>query len=465
MRQKLGGTAALAALIALFLIAAQFHAVRPPSKPLSMARSFEVTDKAIISTSAFTLDRVLTQLVQRSGVTSVTPQQLLRQMFDTQNPKPGLADATAPHCNDTILNGQPSFNGFPRFCPTPEAGLAATPYAYDEWFTLGVMNRFDLAPADGSNCGQYRMVFAHREPDPTLINRLHLIFEAVLPNPHPELGLQGCRPVAQFWSDLSSIDSMDVRAQRLEKFFFEGLDGFAPVVDPPNYAEPGGIRSLQQHVTPPGQRFYQFRLAKDCSSGDCTLRMIPDVVENQVFGPLADGRNTSSIARQFRTDFVSQVATLAVDDINLFSMEVPKRYLVVESNPTGDNSVQAIAASFDLGKTSPDGSDFKNRIQTELTRIGSTLTPENIMQRAMFESCFGCHGLNGPGIALGDNVKIAFSPNFGSQFISEDHLDDGEGGPKSRFGVDPIIQTQFAPHRMQILQDFLRNGTPPVHSK
>lgn len=465
MRKRVLGTAAVAAAMLLFLTGAQFHGVRPPSKPLSMARSFEVTDMAIVSTPAFTLDRVLTQLVQRSGVTSVTPQQLIRQMFDTQNARPGLADPSGPHCNDTILNGQPSFNGFPRRCPTPEGSLAATPYTSNEWFTLGLVNRFDVAPPDGSNCGQYRMVFAHRENDPTFIQRLHVIFEAVLPNPHPEQGLAGCRPVAQFWSDLSSIDSMDVRAQRLEKFFFEGLDGFTPVVDPPNYATLGGIRTLEQRPVPPGQRFFQFRLVKGCGSGDCTLRMVPDVVENQVFGRLADGRNTSAVARQFRNDFISQVATLAVDDINLFHMEVPKPYLVGDSNPNDDPAIQEISGSFEQGETSSDGPDFKNRIQAELTRLGSTLTPENVMHRADFESCFGCHGLNGAGILLGDKVTIAFSPKFGSQFISEDNLDDGDGGPKSRFGVDPIIQTQFAPHRMQILTDFLRNGTPPVHSK
>jgi hypothetical protein len=463
MRQTVLRKGAVAAATVLLLVGAQFRAVRP-SRPLSMARSFVVTDKAIISTPAFTLDRVLTQLIARSGVTSVTPQQLIRPMFDSQNPRPGLADVSAPHCDDTILNGQPSFNGFPRRCPTPEAALAATPYTSDEWFTLGLVNRFDVAPADGSFCGQYRMVFAHRESDPTRIRRLHVIFEAMLPNPHPEQGLAGCRPVAQFWSDLSSIDSMDVRAQRLEHFFFEGLDGFAPVVDPPNFAVVGGIRTLEQRVAPDGQRFYQFRLQKACTAGDCTLRMVPDVVENSPFGILADGRNTTPAARQFRDAFISQVETLAINDINLFHMEVPPPFLVGESNPIVDPAAQFIGIAFDNGKTSPDGADFKNRIQVELTRVGSTLTPENVMKRAEFESCQGCHGFNGD-VGLGGGVKIQFSPNFQSQFISEDHLDDGEGGPQSRFGVDPIIQNQFAPHRMQILQDFLRNGTLPVHSK
>ena len=464
MRKRILTTIAISAAVLISLTAAQFHASRPPSKPLSMARSFVVTDKAIVSSSSFTLDRVLTQLIARSGVTSVTAQQLIRQMFDTQNPRPGLAEVAAPHCDDTIVNGVPSFNGFPRRCPTPEATLAATPYTTDEWFTLGLVNRFDVAPPDGSNCGQYRLVFAHREDDPIKIQRLHLIFEAVLPNPHPEAGLAGCRPVAQFWSDLSSIDSMDERRQRIEKFFFEGLDGFAPVVDPPNFAEPGGIRSLQQRLAPAGQRFYQFRLAKDCGSNDCTLHMIPDVIENSPFGLLADGRTTTPVAHAFRDEFIKHVATLAIEDINLFHMQISKQFLMVESNPINDPTAQAIDGAFDAGKTSPEGADFKNRIQAELTRAGSTITPENVMRRAAFESCFGCHGFNG-NVGLGGSVKIAFSPNFGAQFISEDNFDDGEGGPKSRFGVDPIIQTQFAPHRMQILQDFLRNGTAPEHSK
>src|ERR1051326_9053773 len=319
MRQKLAGTAALAALISLFLTAAQFHAVRPPSKPLSGTRSFEITDQAIVSDPAFTLDRVLTQLVARSGVPSLTPQQLLRQLFDTQNPTLGLAEVSAPNCDDIALNGKPSFNGFPRRCPTPEGALAATPYTSDEWFTIGIANRFDLTPPDGSNCGQYRMIFAHREANPDFV-QLHLIFEAVLPNPHPELGLQGCRAVAQFWSDLSSIDSMETRRQRIEKFFFEGLDGFAPVIDPANFAFPGGVRTLQQTIPDPHNRFYQFRLAKQCANtngnGDCMLRFVPDVLENQPYGFLFKDNS----AQAFRAEFLRQVPALAVDDLMLFQM-------------------------------------------------------------------------------------------------------------------------------------------------
>ena len=453
MQPKLAGTAALAALSAFVLPGAQFRAVRQPSKPLSVTRSFEITDKAIVSDPSFTLDRVLTQLVQRSGVPSLTPQQLLRQMFDTQNPRPGLADASAPHCDDTILNGQPSFNGLPRRCPTPEGALAATPYTSDEWFTLGIANRFDLTPPDGSNCGQYRLVFAHREANPDAV-QLHLIFEAVLPNPHPTLGLQGCRAVAQFWSDLSSVDSMETRRQRLEKFFFLGLDGFVPVVDPANLAFPGGVRTLQQTIPDPHNRFYQFRLVKQCDNGGCTLRFQPDVLENQPYGLLF--KDTSSQGQAFRADFLKQVPGLATDDLLLFQMHIPNQYLMVESNPADTSPLPFVYEGFETPS-------FMNDIQGELNRIGSKLTPVEIINRATEEGCVGCHGFSG-GVYFGGNVKLAIG-FLGLPMISDKIMMDGEGGPGTRYGVDPIVEKQFIPHRMQILQDFLRNGTAPVHSK
>lgn len=447
-------------LVAVALIAVtalpKSRAIRTgPPKPIVATRSIEVTDKAIVA--AFPLERVLAQLIARSGVTGLTPQQLVRQLYDTQNPRPGLADPAGPHCDDTLVGGTPSFNGFPRRCPTPEAQLAATPYVEGEYFTLGVVNRFDLTPPDGANCGQYRLVFAHRETE--LLDRLHFIFEAVLPSPNPSAGLAACRPVAQFWADISAVDSMDERRARLERFFFDGLPGFAPVIDPANFRAAGGIRTLQQKQG--NNRFYQFRLVKDCASGDCTLRFMPDVLENMPFGRLFDGNHDTPIARQFRAEFVKHVATLAIKDLNLFRMQIPSEYLMAESNPLPTEPAFAYTTAFDRGATTPAGVAFRNAMQAELTRIGSTLTIQQLLQRAEHQSCFGCHGFNG--IPLGEGVKLELG-FFSNQMISEDTLSDGEGGPQSRYGVDPIIEKQFIPHRIQIIEDFLRNGTPPVHS-
>jgi hypothetical protein len=468
MRRGTIGTVSIAIAVGVLLTAARNRAVRPPEVPvvLSVTRSFEVTDKAIVA--SFTLTRVLTQMIERSGVKGVTADQLIRQMFDTQNPRAGSFDPEGPHCDDTFTNGVPSFNGFPRRCPAPEGKLAAVQNLAGQFFTLGVMNRFDQAPPDGSNCGQYRMVFAHKDSETsasTLVRR-HLIFEAILPNPNPALGLVACRPVAQFWANLSAVDSMDERRAQLDKFFFQGLDGFVPVVDAPNFAEPGGIRTLQQSAdasTNLSVRFYQFRIAKQCGSAGCTLRFTPDVLENMPFGLLFDGANTSAQARALRAEFVRHVQTLAIEDLNLMSMKLPRDYLMAESDPLGNGAVMFFEQAFNNGKTTPDGIAFQASIQSELDRAGSKLTPNNVMTRAEELNCSGCHGFNGA-VPFGGNVKLVIGFQ-GNQMISEDIFADGEAGPSTRYGIDPIIEKQFIPHRMQILTDFLRSGTPPVHSQ
>src|SRR4051794_33235581 len=105
----------------------------PPATPAPLAldasRSLTVTDIPLLE-NAFPFRRVLDRLVAGSSTTS---EQLIRQMFDTQNPHPGMADAAAPHCDDFLVAGMPAVNSFPRRCPTPEGKLAALPVAPDQY--------------------------------------------------------------------------------------------------------------------------------------------------------------------------------------------------------------------------------------------------------------------------------------------------------------------------------------------
>ena len=176
----------VAAAVVLLSVGARHRVVTPPgSIPLDVHRSLVLTD--LNDTVGFTLQRVLQALITDSGATDTTPLSMYRQWFDTQNPKPGLAMADAPHCDDFMTNGMPSFNGFPRRCPTPEGPLAASnPFATKtvvggDYTPMGVINRFDLTPADGSNCGRYRIIFANTTKHPPF-EKLHIMFDAVLPN-------------------------------------------------------------------------------------------------------------------------------------------------------------------------------------------------------------------------------------------------------------------------------------------
>ena len=445
---------------ALLSVAAGRHRASAPPATLALnaSRSFAVTDIPLLE-KAFPFRRVLDSIVAGSATTS---EQLIRQMFDTQNPRPGMADATAPHCDDFLVDGMPTFNGFPRRCPTPEGKLAAVPFAPDQYEPLALINRFDMAPADGGNCGQYRIIYEGTVPTP---GHVDVILEAVLPNPHRELGLAGCRPVAQFWADLSAVDSLEERRVRLERFFFDGIDGFEGVLRADHYtlASGGGIRTRHTTVVTiptPAARTYQFRTERQCPpSGACVLRLVPDVLENFPFGPMFDASIDTPVARAFRENFIAQIPTLAINDLNLMRMKVDRQFLVGESNPLDATRAFDYIAPFLGSQSTDEGKAFRARIDAELKRIGSDLTPENIVARAQTQTCSGCHFVPqsiGGGLIFPGAFDIAQVTQF-------DRL-PGDGGPNSRWGISAAMEKVFLPNRVRILREFLQSGQPPEHS-
>lgn len=423
---------------------------------LNPRRSFVVTSQAILT--AFGFQRVIEAIVDRSG-SATTARALVQQMFDTQNPKPGLHAANAPHCDDFLVDGQPSFNGLPRRCPTPEGALATADPFDGAFIPLALVNRFDQAPADGSNCGQYRLIFARVSANPA--DRLHIIFEAVLPNPRPEAGLEACRAVAEFWANLSGIESVDLRRAALEQFFFTGIDGFAPVLDPDHFSLPsgGGIRTMQNTAASAvGVRFYQFRLAKRCDSGGCDLVAEPDILQNMPFGRFFDATYDTAAARAFRDAFVARIPSLAIDDVNLYSIEIPRQFLMAESDPVDGEFAFAYGVAFRRALSTPPGAGFADRIKAALKSAGSGLTPDQLVMRAETQSCVGCHILFGP---VGDGVEFPRGIDAFQQ-VSEKFVEQGPSGPQ--FAISGAMQNVYVPHRMQILERFLADGTPPVHS-
>jgi len=451
------------AILALPLLtsATRRRAVSRPEDPLPLEvhRSFAVTDPAILD--GFSFERVMNTLVERSGVRGMTATRLFQQWFDTQNPKPGLAEANAPHCDDFLLDGQPSFNGFPRRCPTPEGVLATSqPFVPPSYVPLALINRFDLTAVDGSNCGEYRIIFALTAKKSPL-DKIHLIFEGVLPNPNLSAGLAGCRPVAQFWADLSNVDSISERRARLENFFFNGIPGFPPLVHPDHYgsASGGSIRSMHYtfnanpHV---GPRFYQFHLEKNCDGDNCTLSMQPDVLANVPVARLFDGRNESPVAVRFRQEFIRHIQTLAVPDVNGFFMHIPREFLLAEGDVL--QSAFGYSVGFTTGLLSLAGQQFKGAIRAELKRVGSTLTPTEVIARAETQTCTGCHFVAAP---IGDGMQFP-SPSPLFQHVGEEFQEPGEAGP--RYALSPARRTVFLPHRMEILRRFLSSGQAPIHS-
>jgi hypothetical protein len=182
------------------------------ARTIDSRRSLAVTEQSILARFAF--ERVMNQLVAQSGVPGLTSLDLFRQWWDTQNPRPGLE--LGPHCDDEVSsNGETILNGFSYTCRTgPAEGIQATsgdPYTDpatnpDAYLPIGLFNRFDLARADGVNCGEYRIVYAKHSGITNGLERNLLIFEAALPNPDLDQGLDGCRKIVEFWSKLSQTD-------------------------------------------------------------------------------------------------------------------------------------------------------------------------------------------------------------------------------------------------------------------
>jgi hypothetical protein len=77
---------------------------------------------------------------------------------------------------------------------------------------VDTFDRFDVAPVDGSRCGEYRIVFAHQNGVTNRVDPNLLIFEATSPNPT----LGGAFRSHSFWSGLSSLPNITVRADRLD---------------------------------------------------------------------------------------------------------------------------------------------------------------------------------------------------------------------------------------------------------
>ncbi|WP_158502221.1 NBR1-Ig-like domain-containing protein [Vitiosangium sp. GDMCC 1.1324] len=425
----------------------------PAPVPLDALRSLAVTEKNILA--RFGGRRVFSKLVADNAGAGFTADQLFRQLWDTQNPAPGQPDLPGmPHCTD---NGN-TLNDFPYVCRPSEGGQArpTSVINLDSYAAVGLYNRFDLAPVDGSDCGQYRIVLARLPFSPA--SRNFIIFESVLPNPHPELGLEGCRPVVRFWSGLSADADPMSRADKLEAFYFSGLPGFAPVVSMNHFGNNprslGQVRTNQFLQGPPGAppvpwMMHEFKLVTDCTAQpSCTLKFVPATVKTNPFGGLFNPASTDPRASAFQSYFLTQVAGLAVNDLNRFNYAVPDSF-----NAAQDDSRTPGGADDYLAQFGPGPSAFHRAIGDELTRLGSTLTPHDIVARAQALSCGGCHQRNS-GRPVGGGLTWPASANFVHSTETDDPADPG------RFAISPALRNQFLPLRKTVLESYLQS--PPL---
>jgi hypothetical protein len=411
-------------------------------------RSLIVTDSSIMN--SFPILTVLNRLAAGSPQ-SMIARQLYDQWMDLHNAAPGIGQGG--HCNDQTTNGVATLNGFQYDCPRAEGRLVGTNPTDgnpDSFRAVAVVNRFDLATdprRGGTDCGEYRIIYAKRSGQTVATNRMQIIFEGVLPNPRPNgVDLSGCRPVAEFWANLSTISDPAVRATQLRSFFFTGLSGFAPVVRAAHYgfATPNALGQIRTNLFMQSNwvlREYRLTLVNN------RLKMVSLPNHQSPAGLLFNETNPHAKGADFRNQFLNVVQSLAINDINRFnSNTLPNRFDSGDGDQQDANE-NNYPAQF---SRSP---NFTRAVQGRLTTMGSTLTPAQIVQRSLAMSCAGCHQLSN-GRNLGGGLVWPASLQF--VHVSEAQPESGPNG--QRFRISQALTSVFLPHRQRVFEAFL-NGT------
>jgi hypothetical protein len=444
--------------------------VQPPTAPGVCTAPVDGTrpDATLVNVDSnvlarFPLTRVMNQLVSLAGTQSIqTGTQLYQQLWDSLDIGANALFPNAPHCDDpgAINNFVIECKNASGIALRPEVSLKTTPTS--QFKPVAVMNRFDLAPANGAHCGEYRIVFA-KTPSSTT-NRDFIIFEAALPNPNPSCGIEACRPVVAFWENLATLPANSVAlADALESFYFTGLPGFEPVVHPQHYGTAGGdgygrtgagqIRTnmfmtsnlsfdwqlREYHLAQPCRRgggVPADPLSKIRPSASCPLVIQPVTVKSNPQKALFGSTSTDPRVALFQSapsssgtgaTFADSVALLSASDVNDISMRTANLFNAGQSNSFSDD--------YD-GEVRP--AAFSNIISAQIASA-SGLTETDIVNRATTQSCAGCHELSN-GRQLGGNLTWPNSRGFV-------HIDENSQ-------LSQALWCEFLPKRKSVLDGF-----------
>lgn len=350
--------------------------------------------------------------------------------------EPGVA-----HCDDETTDGAPSLNGFPLMCPRQEANQFDN---LDDWFPIGVSNRLDLAPVDGANCGQQRLIFANNRQ-----NRMLIIVEAEVPNPEPACGVSACRPLAEFWDNLSQIEDPFTRGELLQQAFVTGgapgLEAFGPFLDARHLGPDGGqIRSNNFDDFIWTLREFHFQ-----DDLDAPPRPVP--VAESPHGALWNDLSDLPQGEACRANFLEAASALFIDNPSAMSFPVNEACKDGESLNDFSEDYQSHAL---------EGSgEFLAALDERGAPFG--LTGLDLAARARFAgSCIGCH-MEAGGSFLGNGVSAPFQGDFVqvSELFTE-RCADGEC-----FGISEALRTLFLPHRRQVVTNLVNSpvcGGGPV---
>ena len=307
---------------------------------------------------------------------------------------------------------------------------------------IALFNRFDLVPADLSNCGEHRIVYSFKAPIANAggpPSRFFLIFEARLRNPSPgaspEASFEGCRPVANFWRQLSDVADPALRADQLAQFYYTGIAGAAgPVVQARNFGGPlGQVRGNIFMNSPGAPPKWQLREWIVINSGGTTpATFLPVTVKTNPLAELYQDANPASLSEvlealersRFQQDFAGRHTRELLDhefvsglgpgdegyesrlDIDSpdFSEEWYRISLLNKVGARFDNRANEFQSVSQGNEDDPltvshlAGGLFLNRASAGLSGIAVAPdrkpTIDEVVDRAGAITCGGCHGFS-----------------------------------------------------------------------
>jgi hypothetical protein len=92
------------------------------------------------------------------------------------------------------------------------------------------------------------------------------------------------------------------------------------------------------------------------------------------------------------------------------------------------------------------GQEFRAQIADELRKVGSRLTPEEIISRAETQNCAGCHGKPGP---VGDDLVFPKASEQGEHIAALSLVESAR--------LSPALQDVFLPYRIDLLKRYLKS--------
>jgi hypothetical protein len=466
-------------------------------------RSLFVHDVATLAARDFSLRRTLNQLAAQVAPTvpGTTAMSIFRQFWDAQNPA-SVAVTTGPRCTDNAN----LLNGFHHKCrPDPQEGAqalgpdAAVDAQIDGYRPVALVNRLDLAHEGWRNCGEFRVIYG-KDPGSSLDRRNLVIFEAVLPNPKPGCR-SACMPVAQMWKSLSAINAPADRAAKLEAFFYSGLPGFRPVVHVDHYSAKGvtgsyggsgsGQIRTNQFMNANRWMLKEYKTVLDCSPSPCKFEMVPIAVKVNPWGDLwnEDLANTpgdplSTAAQAFQSNTVAAGSTLGDGTLTRFgySVALPHNAPQSHSSPpiTFDHPPVLLNDNYLTQFNAASGAAMVFRNDMAAAAAAHGLTVSQLVNRALTQSCAGCHKPSEFGLSTANSIGPSLAPSGAvvtswPNALSFVHVESAPAGlaelsgaafPSNQgFGLSPALLDVFLPDRRNFLVGQLNLAVCPCPAR